>query len=390
MGTNGYQVRGRSFRTASDYQAALRDERKIQAVLKKLENADMEGWEQIYQSLHRGTVTFETLLGDDFKDEIETQYKTKMQEFSKGRGRRIRKVNQKTKASAAARKKSASKAAAKSLDDFDEDMQKKIRYEMYLQERKRKQMVVICSLLAVFCIGYVIFYYALYEKNDAEYEVLAAMVEEGEKKPDNFRINYTREEEKELTVLSKYENLYNKNKSLIGWLKIDDTIIDYPVMQTANNEYYLDHNYDQEYDKNGSIFLDMDCDITDPGTNMIIYGHHMKSGKMFGDLDLYSSREYYEKHRYIQFDTIYEEGLYEVVFVFRSRIYNENDFVFKYYQFFDAYTEPEFDSAMKSMAGISLYDTGVPVSFGDQFITLSTCDDSEEDGRFVVVAKKIS
>ena len=80
-------------------------------------------------------------------------------------------------------------------------------------------------------------------------------------------------------VLDEYKTLYEKNKKLIGWLKIDDTNIDYPVMQTSNNEYYLDHNFNQEYDKNGSLFLDKDCDIVHRNTNLIIYGHHMKSGK---------------------------------------------------------------------------------------------------------------
>ena len=193
-----------------------------------------------------------------------------------------------------------------------------------------------------------------------------------------------------MVVLEKYKKLFSQNKSLIGWIKIDDTNIDYPVMQTVNNEYYLKHNYNQEYDKNGSIFLDKDCNITNPGTNMIIYGHHMSSGKMFGKLDLYSSKEYYEKHPIIQFDTIYEEGRYQIMYVFRSRIYNEDEIVFKYYQFFDASTPEEFDSHMNEMAKLSLYNTGVTATYGDKLITLSTCDRSEQDGRFVVVAKKIN
>ena len=149
-------------------------------------------------------------------------------------------------------------------------------------------------------------------------------------------------------------------------------------------------NYKQQYDKNGSIFLDKDCDITNPGTNMIIYGHHMKSGRMFGNLKLYSNKAYYEKHPIIQFDTIYEEGRYQIMYVFRSRIYNENEVVFKYYQFFDVNSADEFYSAMDEMARMSLYDTGVTAEYGDKLITLSTCDNSEEDGRFVVVAKKVN
>ena len=250
----------------------------------------------------------------------------------------------------------------------------------------------VCSLVAVLCIGYVFFYYYLYERNSNEYEHLASLKEEvsnEDRQNTKVHINYTKEEAKELVILEKYKKLFSQNKSLIGWIKIDDTNIDYPVMQTVNNEYYLDHNYNQQYDKNGSIFLDKDCDITNPGTNMIIYGHHMKSGKMFGNLQLYSNKEYYEEHPVIQFDTIYEEGKYQIMFVFRSRIYNENEIVFKYYQFFDVATPEEFDSHMNEMANLALYDTGVTATYGDKLITLSTCDNSEQDGRFVVVAKKI-
>ena len=115
----------------------------------------------------------------------------------------------------------------------------------------------------------------------------------------------------------------------------------------------------------------------------------MKSGKMFGNLNSYSSREYCEKHSTIRFDTIYEKGLYQVMYVFRSRIFNEDEVVFKYYQFLDAASEKEFASNMQEMAALSLYDTGVTAAFGDELLTLSTCDSSEQDGRFVVVAKRI-
>ena len=110
---------------------------------------------------------------------------------------------------------------------------------------------------------------------------------------------------------------------------------------------------------------------------------------MFGTLDKYSSEEYYKKHPVIQFDSIYEKGTYEVMYVFRSRIYNEEDVIFKYYQFIDAMSQQEFDSNMEEMAAMSLYDTGVTASYGDRLLTLSTCDYYVDDGRFVVVARRI-
>ena len=190
-------------------------------------------------------------------------------------------------------------------------------------------------------------------------------------------------------VLEEYRNLCIRYKKLIGWVKIDNTQIDYPVMQTTDNEYYLDHNMEQKYDKNGTIFMDKDCDVLKPSTNYILYGHHMKNGKMFGGLDLYKDKSYYDEHPYISFDTIYEKGTWQIMYVFRSKVYKEDEIVFKYYQFIDANGEMEFDSYMQEMAEMSLYDTGVTARYGDQLLTLSTCDYQETDGRFVVVAKKI-
>ena len=110
---------------------------------------------------------------------------------------------------------------------------------------------------------------------------------------------------------------------------------------------------------------------------------------MFGNLDKYKSSDYCKKHSVITFDSIYEKASYEVMYVFLSHIYNEDEVTFKYYQFIDADTQQEFDSNMRAMAEMSLYDTGVEAEFGDTLLTLSTCDYEETNGRFVVVAKRI-
>jgi sortase B len=137
-------------------------------------------------------------------------------------------------------------------------------------------------------------------------------------------------------ILAEYLTLYNKNKRLVGWLKIEGTNIDFPVMQTVNNQYYTEYNFFQEKDTNGCIFVDYQCSIFPRSDNLILYGHNMQSGKMFGQLDKYQNESYYQDHQIIQFDTIFEKGAYQVMYAFRSPIYNEDDVVFKYYQFFDA------------------------------------------------------
>nr|MBQ8251784.1 class B sortase [Lachnospiraceae bacterium] len=206
------------------------------------------------------------------------------------------------------------------------------------------------------------------------------------------QVEYTDEEsgeEKVFTVLDEYKSLYNQNKNLIGWLKIADTNIDYPVMQTDDNEYYLDHDVNHEQDKNGTLFMDYQCDVMKPSSNFIIYGHNMRSGNMFGNLDKYKSEDYYKKHPTILFDTIYEKAVYQVMYVFNSHIYTEDEITFKYYQMIDIASEKEFESNMKNMQEMSLYNTGVEAVYGEQLLTLSTCDYGEDDGRFVVVAKRI-
>ena len=190
-------------------------------------------------------------------------------------------------------------------------------------------------------------------------------------------------------ILEEYADVFSLNQKLIGWIKIDGTKVDYPVMQTVNNEYYLDHNFDQEEDKNGSIFLDKDCSIWPRSQNLLIYGHNMKSGKMFGTLKSYKDESFYKEHPVIQFDTLYEKGTYEIMFVFSEVVHEEAEVTFKYYQFINANSADEYNSYMNDMSEMSIYDTGVTSEYGDALITLSTCDYTQGAERFVIVAKKV-
>lgn len=401
---SGYEAAGRRFRTESEYKAAKRDLKLIEEIKSNIHMEQPGEVISLCDALAEGKYRFESVIGSEFDDKIyELAEKYKSQGYTKNsrlpEGKRARKKAQKKQTQTAGVRQSAGKKAGKakqqaSLEDYDAAMQQAILQEMKKREKRRKLLVVLCGIVAAGCFGYFGVYSYFADRTQVDYEELASL--KGDSTLAGIRagapvtIHYTEEEEEaDLTVLPEYETLYNKNKKLIGWLKIDDTIIDYPVMQTANNEYYLDHNFNQEYDKNGSLFMDAACDVVHRNTNLIIYGHHMKSGKMFGNLNSYSSKEYCEKHSTIRFDTIYEKGLYQVMYVFRSRIYNEDEVVFKYYQFLDAASEKEFNSNMQEMAALSLYDTGVTAAYGDELLTLSTCDSSEQDGRFVVVAKRI-
>lgn len=195
--------------------------------------------------------------------------------------------------------------------------------------------------------------------------------------------------EEKPVMLAGYAGLYEENKDLAGWLSIDGMKIDYPVMQGEDDEYYLHHDFYGEDSKYGCLYVKEQADL-DGGTNFIIYGHNMKDGSMFGDLDLYLKESFYKEHSTVSFDTLYEERTYEIVAVFRSQVYNAEEDVFKYYQFYQADTQEEFDNFYDNIKALALYDTGVTAEFGDTFLTLSTCAYHVQDGRLVVVAKRVA
>ena len=193
------------------------------------------------------------------------------------------------------------------------------------------------------------------------------------------------------TVLKKYKALYELNKDLAGWVTIDGTRIDYPVMQTVfDEEYYLYGNFDKDDAKEGLPFMDSRCFPGKPSTNLIIFGHNMKNGTMFADLLKYESEDYYRKHKYIRFDTIYEEGKYEIIAVFRSRVAFRDENTFRFYNFIEADFEEEFYDYYDTIREMSLYNIEAEAMASDYLLTLCTCEYTVEDGRFVIVARRIA
>ena len=183
--------------------------------------------------------------------------------------------------------------------------------------------------------------------------------------------------------------LHEQNPDIVGWIKIDDTRVDYPVMWTPDDpEFYLRRNFQKEDSVAGTPFLD--ASSTMPGSsNWLIYGHNMKNGTMFHDTLKYEDKAFYDGHKTIHFDTLEGEGLYEIVAVCYTQIYEENAQVFKYYQYASIVDEASFDAYVQGVKALSIYDTGVTPVWGDQLITLSTCEYSVEDGRFIIGARKV-
>lgn len=398
-------VSGRQFRNAADYEAAVKDAAYIDALKKRYDLNSREGVASFLQDLRNGKYRFRTILGQDLKDELEELLAQQKKEAAASAGKKGKKGSpgpsgiKKAAAGGVGKSNTAGKPRTKSagdvkkFEDYDADMQKSILRELKKRERIRRLVIALCLCVAGGCFVYLSVYTYQTGRLDAyaatQRKLIGTTGIVAEQTPEVVVIHYDNQEIVVPDLLDDYKTLYSLNRNLIGWVKIDDTYIDYPVLQTTNNDYYLDHNFDQEQDKNGSIFLDKDCSILPRSDNLIIYGHHMRSGRMFGQLNKYSSESFYKDHKYIQFDTIYEKGTYEIMYVFRSKIYEESEIVFKYYQFINATSELEFNSNMREMAAMSLYDTGVTAQYGDELLTLSTCDYYTDYGRFVIVAKRI-
>lgn len=393
-----WTVEGRRFRNAEEYKAALRDKRLIDSITGSLDLDNPKDIEKLYLELKKGQYTFESIVGRQFDDNIYELYqRIRAEEKEKQNKKAARKEKRKENRKQAEKVRNLSRTKKQDqpesrarLEDFDKNMQRQIVAVLRKKEQKRKMLIAGCLFMCIISFGYLGAYYQVSAKSAREFDELSALKEAGASGTREVRIHLVDDTVETPDILPEYTLLHQKNQRLIGWVKIDDTVVDYPVMQTVNNEYYLNHNFNQEEDRNGSIFMDYQCDVVKGCDNIILYGHHMRSGKMFGTLNKYSSESYYEAHPVIQFDTIYEKGTYQVMYVFRSKVYSEEDVTFKYYQFINAASEKEFNSAMNEMAALSLYDTGVTASYGDKLLTLSTCDYQETKGRFVVVAKKIS
>ncbi len=194
----------------------------------------------------------------------------------------------------------------------------------------------------------------------------------------------------EARVPNPYRDSFLANADMAAWLVIPDTDIDYPVMWTPEDEtYYLYRDFEGNDNQNGCLLLDTESCVDPLTTNLIIHGHNMKSGAMFGNLTDYEKESFYREHRKILLYTEDCQRTYEVIAVFRSQVYKKTEEVFKFYKFFQADTPEEFDDFYQNIKELSIYDTGVTAEFGDHFITLSTCVYHVPQGRFVVVGKEV-
>ena len=247
------------------------------------------------------------------------------------------------------------------------------------EKRGRIEIPLYKLILVIIAIISIITIYNTYYKETKTDDILSDI------KVDETQITETKTEK-----MLQLEELKKENNDIVAWLEIPNTKINYPVLQTSDNEYYMKHNYKKEKSGDGSIFLDKDYNWDTPSSNLLIYGHNNKNGNMFQDLLKYEDENYYKEHPTIQFTTVNEDCTYEIIAVFKSRVYYKSEQnVFRYYYFINAENEEEYNNYVEESKKASLYDTGKTAEYGDQLLTLSTCEYSQEDGRFVIVARKV-
>lgn len=253
-------------------------------------------------------------------------------------------------------------------------------------------LIVILLVVFIFSGVQVINYARDAWKQKDTYDELAAMVEQSRREtapadPIELEPDAAARptEVTEPVILADYAPLYEKNPDLVGWMTIDGTRINYPVMQTPDRpDYYLKRNFNGESSAHGCLYVRESCDVFAPSDNVTIYGHHMKDGSMFAGLESFLSRDFWEDHRTIQFDTLYEPHTYTIFAVFRTTATKGEGFA--YHTFEDAQDEADFDDFVANCKSHALYDTGITPQYGDKLICLSTCEYTRANGRLVVVA----
>lgn len=266
---------------------------------------------------------------------------------------------------------------------------------------KKNFVAILLFVIAILCLIGAIVLFVLYDFEDKqsedtldEYRIsadesISSVVQDISSATEELEANISQSAE-DLAVPNPYADSFLANEDMVAWLVIPGTNIDYPVMWTPFDEnYYLYRDFEKKDNQNGSLILDTDSSLNPLSTNLIIHGHNMKSGAMFGRLTDYEAKDYYDSHKEIILHTKEQQKNYEIIAVFRSQVFKKTDDVFKFYQFFEANTEEEFDNFYNNIKDLSIYDTGVTAEFGDHFITLSTCVYHVKNGRFVVVAKEI-
>ncbi len=374
-----YTIGDYEFDTYEEYLAAQEDVKKIDYITKEVDITDADVAVRLYTLIRNEEIVFHSKVGISF-----SWYLTDI-------------------------------VAQNSQNLLKEKQEKEQRKE----EGKKLQIAgIFCFLAAVICLGYYgvtlwqghlesLEYQRLQDMQNLTGHVIedtegdsqagqeqVADADAAQTNKDKTKKNKSKANKKvdpaDLTILKKYKKIYEQNKDLAGWIKIEGTNVDYPVMQTSKKEpeFYLHHDFDKKESVKGALFLDARNDFVNRDTNLIIYGHNMRDGSMFGGLKSYMDKDYMQQHKHIVFDTIYEKAKYEIVAVCLSKVNYQDDHTFRYYNFINAGKKEDFKAYLANIQQLTVFDQKIDISYGDELLTLSTCNSYIEDGRLFLVAKR--
>jgi sortase B len=357
-----YKIGEFTFSTFHEYRDGQEDVRKIACISEELDIQNPEVAVRLYNDIREGKIEFRTAIGDQFYAHL------------------------------------ADIVAEQSVGLLED---KAVVDEAEGQVKLQKYAAMGCMAVAVICFG--VFAVAelrdvittrqmkkLAEQVQQEETTDISTVEAAEGDAPQESTGETTEEAAVLSVLPEFTEMLAQNADLVGWITIDGTQVNYPVVQRADdNEYYLSHGFDNNENSNGTIFVDSRCSITEPTTNTIVYGHNMKSGMMFGELKKYLNEGFMQEHPYIQFNTIYEYRTYEIQAVCLSEVQYQDEADYRYYDFIAADTDEELAEFIANVNEMAVYGSGDGLTMEDQILTLSTCNSYTEEGRMFVVAKRV-
>ena len=248
-----------------------------------------------------------------------------------------------------------------------------------------RAVIVLLSLVMIISAFNIVSYYI--EANTQE-KIYNALIDST--KAEDNEDNLSSDSSGEPVILSKYSEIFKQNTDMVGWVKIEGTKINYPVMLSVNEpDFYLTHGFDKKYTVYGCPYVKEDCDVLAPSDNIVIYGHNMKNGTMFAELERYKEKSFWEAHSIISFDTIYKTQNYMIFAAFETEVNTNSPDLFEYYAFTDARTVQEYNSFITKCKEISFYDTGYSAEYGEKLITLSTCSRNDNNKRIVVIACSI-
>ena len=262
-------------------------------------------------------------------------------------------------------------------------------------KNKKYMNLILAVLIIVFVTSAVriISIQSMYSKDTSEYQEMQKKLQsassiESINSSQNSEFDVL-SEIKQTEQNEKLKLLKEENEDFLGWLSIEGTNINYPVMASPHNpELYLRKNFKKEYSLSGTPFtadgISDDCD------NLLVHGHNMKNGTMFSDLLKYMDESYCKEHSKITFETPEKIYTYQIIGVFPTEITAESGRTkFLYYNYSGDLSEELFDEYIENVMAESLYDTGETAQYGEQLLTLSTCAYHANNGRFVVVAHQI-